>query len=230
MEKLNLAKSVSDNSPVVGYIIGALVTISGGCFIYQIIANSNWTFAPNWNMFSSVLIVPLYIIGIFVMFANWSKFSFSQDTYIKTTYRDGSSKTEKSYDITDVIIGRFMLPLLGRFVIVPLLVSAIIYYPIMCLIWLVGSIFPWVISVIVVGIIAIALIFGSNPNKNLVIYSIACLLLTAGFAFGAYYIHQGVVRTYNYIPSVETQTIGYVEDGDDESDFENADIDESEFE
>ncbi len=227
MERTNLSYTSANHQQIVGYIIATLVTISGGFFIYHIIVNSNWTFAPNWNMFSSVLIVPLYIVGIGVMFANWSKFSFSQDTYIKTTYRDGTSKTEKSYDITDVLFGRLMLPLLGRFVIVPLFVSAAIYYPIMCIVWLVGSFLPWIVSTIIVGIIALIWIFGSNPGKNLIIYSIMGIIFTIGFALGAYYIYPH----YDSTPNIEeSQTIGNNEESFNEIDFENIDIDESEFE
>lgn len=219
----------SGNTSIVSHVINGLLTISGGLFIYQIIANSNWTFSPQWNMFDSILIGPLYIIGLLVMFANWNKFSFSQDTYIKTTYSDGSSKTEKSYDITDVIFGRLLLPLLGRFVIVPLLVSAAIYYPIMCLVWLVGSIFPYVLSfIIVVIIVALWLLCNSSDvSKNIIIYSVISFLLSAGFAFGAYYIHEGVTPKYNDVtPSYPTPQ----SDGFDEGEFGNDEIDESEFE
>lgn len=219
----------SGNTSIVSHVINGLLTISGGLFIYQIIANSNWTFSPQWNMFDSILIGPLYIIGLLVMFANWNKFSFSQDTYIKTTYSDGSSKTEKSYDITDVIFGRLLLPLLGRFVIVPLLVSAAIYYPIMCLVWLVGSIFPYVLSfIIVVIIVALWLLCSSSDvSKNIIIYSVISFLLSAGFAFGAYYIHEGVTPVYNVAtPSYQTPQ----SDGFDEGEFGNDEIDESEFE
>lgn len=216
--------SNSDINSIIGYVLNGLLTISGGFFIYQIITNSGWTFAPQWNMFDSVLLIPLYIIGLLVMFANWSKFSFSQDTYIKTTYSDGSSKTEKSYDITDVIFGRFLLPVLGRFVIVPLLVSAAIYYPIMCLVWLVGSIFPWILScIILILIVALWMLCNSSDtNKNIIVYLVVSFVLTVGFGYGAYYLcSEANSETYNHVETLSSGT---------DSEFEDAEIDESEFE
>ncbi|MBP1541106.1 MAG: hypothetical protein ILA25_02925 [Prevotella sp.] len=182
---------------MISYFISGLLTVSGGIFIYEVIANSDWTFAPQWNIFRSPLLVPLYIIGIIVMFAYWSKFSFSQDTYIKTTYRDGSSKTEKSYDISDVLFGHLILPLIGRFVIVPLMVSAVIYYPLMCVVWLVGGIFPYVLALIVLAIIVFswtAYRHLTTGNQALVSGAVG-IVFTLGFAFGSYVIEQGVPST-----------------------------------
>lgn len=207
-------------------ILNGLLTISSGFFVYHIIAHSNWTFAPNWNMFNSIFIIPLYIIGLIIMFANWSKFNFARDTYIKTTYSDGTSKTEKSYDITDVIFGNFFLPFLGRFVIVPLMVAAVIYYPIMCIVWFVGSIFPWILAILIAGLVACAWLFSSAWESHFIIYLVSVLFITIAFAYGGYYISQIVSLSYQYTPSNEVTT-GVDIDG---SEYDEINIDESEFE
>lgn len=214
-----------------GYVISALVTISGGFFIYEVLANADWTFAPEWNMFKSVLLMPLFIIGIVVMLANWNKFSFAQDTYIKTTYRDGTSKTEKSYDIIDVIFGHFFLPLIGRFIIVPLIVSAMIYYPLMCVVWLVGGVFPYVLAVLVLGIVILSWTAGNlfQFRNQAVVGIIAGILFTAGFAYGGYAIEQGVAPTA-FEHSSGSSTNQAEDSSTDEAEFDEEDINEDEYE
>lgn len=214
-------------NPVIGYTLCSLMSVCGCFLIYGVTESHNMEFSANWNMFDSILIWPLYIIGLVVMFANWNKFSFSQDTYIKTTYSDGSSKTEKSYDISDVLFGRLMLPLLGRFVIVPLLVSAAIYYPLQCVIALVGAIFPWIVSLIIVGIIAGIWIWNHNESKNPIIFSAASLLLTICFGVGAYFLWPDSSSKYDYTPGIENHSTSGTEEGGDNW---KEDIDESQYE
>ena len=220
----------TNNMSVIGCVISALVTISGGFFIYEVLANADWTFVPEWNMFKSVLLMPFYIIGIVVMLANWNRFSFAQDTYIKTTYRDGTSKTEKSYDIVDVIFGHFFLPLIGRFVIVPLMVSAMIYYPLMCIVWLVGGVFPYVLAVLVLGIIILSWTAGNlfQFRNQTAVGVVAGLLFAAGFAYGGYAIEQGVPPTAFEQSSSST---GHAEGSSiDDAEFDEEDINEAEYE
>jgi hypothetical protein len=221
----------NSNNAIIGYIISGLVTISGGFFAYEVVANSDWTFAPEWNMFKSILLMPLYIIGLILMFANWNKFSFSQDTYIKTTYSDGSSKTEKSNDIIDFMFGHILLPIIGRLIIAPLIIAAFIYYPLMCIVWLVGAIFPYVLAAIVLGIIILSWALGNmfQLNNQGIVLAIAGILFTAGFAYGGYAIEQGVPPTFEQQPvSTSSQNAGDCQVT--ESEFEDSEINEDEFE
>lgn len=219
------------NNTIVGYIISGLVTISGGFFAYEVVANSDWTFAPEWNMFKSILQIPLYIVGLIVVFANWNKFSFSQDTYIKTTYSDGSSKTEKSNDIIDFMFGHIFLPLIGRLILAPLIISAFIYYPLMCIVWFVGSIFPYVLAAIVLGIIILSWVLGKlfQMNRQGAILGIAGAIFTVGFAYGGYAIEQGVPSAFEQ-QSVSTINPDVKDSKGAEGAFEDSEINEDEFE
>ena len=219
------------NNAIVGYIISGLVTISGGFFAYEIVVNSEWTFAPEWNMFKSILLIPLYIIGLILMFANWNKFSFSQDTYIKTTYSDGSSKTEKSNDIVDFMFGHILLPIIGRLFLAPMIIAAFIYYPLMCIVWLVGSIFPYVLAIIVLGIIILSWVFGNTfqLNNQGIALMVVGILFIAGFAYGGYAIEQGVPPTIGQ-PSVSTSSPNTENSKMTDSEFEDSEINEDEFE
>ena len=182
----NLPGFSQQNYNLVGYIVGALVTCSGGFLIFQLIKNSDLTFSAEWNMFKSVLIWPLYIVGLIVMFANWNKLSFSYNTYEKTTYSDGRVEVKRDWDITEVIMGRVLAPILGRFILFPLAVAAAIYYPLMCIVHLVGAIFPWILSLIIVGIIITSWMFTSwfKFRNCSIVLAIAGVVFTAAFIWG----------------------------------------------
>lgn len=155
----NLPEFSHRNYEIAGYVVGATVTCSGAYLIYQILFNSDITFTANWNMFKSVLMWPLYIIGLLVMFANWNMFNFSYDTYDKITYDDGHVEVKRNWDIMEWMLGHVVFPLLCRFFLVPIIIAALIYYPLMCIVHLIGSIFPYILSLIIVGIIFMAWMF-----------------------------------------------------------------------
>lgn len=173
-----------------GYFVGTIVTCSGIYFIYQLLFNSDISFSASWNMFKSILMWPLYIIGLIVMFANWNRFSFSYDTYEKTTYSDGRVEVKRDWDIIEWMMGHVLAPILGRFILVPLAVAAAIYYPLMCVVHVVGAVFPYIVSAIVLVIIVVSWMFTRwfqfrNSSIVLVLTGIA---LTVAFAWGGYAI------------------------------------------
>ena len=156
---------------------------------------------------------------------------WSQSVDIKTTYSDGSSKTEKSNDIIDFMFGHILLPIIGRLIIAPLIIAAFIYYPLMCIVWLVGAIFPYVLAAIVLGIIILSWALGNmfQLNNQGIVLAIAGILFTAGFAYGGYAIEQGVPPTFEQQPvSTSSQNAGDCQVT--ESEFEDSEINEDEFE
>lgn len=213
MKKTALSGSDFDNFKIIGYIIGALVTISGGFFIWEIIANSGFSFSANWSMFDSILLAPLYIVGLIVMFANWNSLNYV------IIYR---------LDISNVLFYNIVFPFLIRFVGIPLVVAAMIYYPLQCIIAIVGHFFPYIISIIVAGVIVVMWIWNNRPGKNSIVFTIAGILLTAGFAVGAYFIHPKSAPSYS--PRIEnTSTSGTKVEDFDDSDFDESEFDDSDF-
>jgi len=178
------------NYDIAGYVVGTAVTCSGAYLIYQILFNSDITFSANWNMFDSILIWPLYIIGLIVMFANWSLFSFSYDTYDKITYSNGRTEVKRNWDIIEWMMGHVLAPILGRFVLVPLFVAAIIYYPLMCIVHLVGAIFPYILSLIVIAISVVAWKFTSwfEFRYHSWLLVLMGFVFTIAFSWGGYAI------------------------------------------
>lgn len=133
-------------------IIAIIVGISMSYFI--ITAENDLDFKINWNMFKSVLIIPLFIVGFILGLGQ--KFQV-YESVIET--RDSTSgrllKVERNDDITDSMMAGCLLPLLNYFVITPLAIAAIIYYSLMAIVYMFAVVFPFIIT----GFILLSLVF-----------------------------------------------------------------------
>lgn len=188
----NLPEFSEKNFTIVGYVVGSLITLSGLFFIYEILFVGDLTFKPQWNMFKSPLGSICLFIGLLWAMAWWGKFTHWSATPITKTYdRYGNlKKVEEDYDISNQMLYKLALPFLGHFIIEPIIYGAIIYYPIQCIIAVVGAIFPYVLTLLVLGIIALswmsARISGVRYHSYLLV--LAGLLFTVAFAWGGYAI------------------------------------------
>lgn len=188
----NIPEFSSENYKIVSYVVSALITASGGFLIYEILFNSDLTFSANWNMFKSPLGNLCWFIGFFWAIAWWGKFTHWSATPITKTYDQYGNlkKVEEDYDVSNQLFAKILMPFLGHFVIEPIIYGAIIYYPIQCIIALVGTIFPYVLSLIVLGIIAGSWIFPRTFQFRY--HSVALVALgivfTVAFAWGGYVI------------------------------------------
>ena len=133
-----------------------IATFSG----YFIITSTNTlNFGINWNMFNSILIVPLFIIGLLVSFNQ--KFQVYEAVVIYKD-KDGKERSEPSGDIIDYMFAGCLLPLLQYLIIGPLMIAAAIYYPLMCVVYVFSAIFPYLIIVFFI----ISLIFAYQAMKR----------------------------------------------------------------
>lgn len=179
------------NYTLVGYVVAALITLSGIFLIYEVLFNSDLTFKANWNMFKSPLGHVCWIIGFVCAIIFWGKMGHWSATPM-TEYRDGASgrlvKREENYDVTEQMFAKILLPVIGHFGLEPLVYGALIYYPIQCVIALVGTIFPYVLAFIVLAIIAGAWLFTHICHfryRSLALIFLGTLF-TVGFAWGGY--------------------------------------------
>ncbi len=121
---------------------------------FIITAENDLDFKINWNMFKSVLIIPLFIVGFILGLGQ--KFQV-YESVIET--RDSTSgrllKVERNDDITDSMMAGCLLPLLNYFVITPLAIAAIIYYSLMAIVYMFAVVFPFIIT----GFILLSLVF-----------------------------------------------------------------------
>ena len=190
MEKL---PEFSDaNYSIAGYIVAALITIAGLFLIYETLTTDALTFKANWNMFKSPLGNLCWIIGFICAIIFWGKMGHWSRTPV-TEYRDSSGRVlgrEENFDVMEQGFAKLLMPLLGHFVIEPLIYAAIIYYPIQCIIAVLGAIFPYILTLIVLVIIVGAWLFTREVKIRYrsVLLILCGVLFTAAFGLGGYAI------------------------------------------
>lgn len=229
----NLPEFSDQNYNIVGYVFAALITMAGGFLIYEVLTTDALTFKANWNMFKSPLGNLCWFIGFFWAIAWWGKFTHWSATPVTKTYdRYGNlKKVEEDYDVSNQMFAKILMPFLGHFVIEPIIYGAIIYYPIQCIIAVVGTIFPYILSLIVLGIIAGSWMFTRTFQFRYHSIALVCLgiLFTVAFAWGGYAIGKSEPgSTIQMLTSGTSSSSDVVADADDEE--SDGDMDDSDSE
>ena len=188
----NIPELSEKNYGIAGYVVGAVVTLSGLFLIYEVLSTDKLNFSAEWNMFSSPLGTICFFIGLIWAIAWWGKYvHWSGTPVIETRDRSGNLiKREEDMDITEQGFAKIIMPLLGHFVIEPLFYGAIIYYPIQCVIAILGAIFPYIVVLFVLIVIAFSWTFSRifHFRYHSVVLICMGLLFTAAFAIGGYAI------------------------------------------
>lgn len=184
----NIPEFSDKNYKLAGYVVGTLITLTGAFFLYEVFADGDLTFKANWNMFKSPLGSICLFIGFIWAMLWWGKFTHWSSTPV-TEYRDKYGNVlgrEENMDVMEQSFAKILMPILGHFVIEPIMYGAVIYYPIQCIIALVGSIFPYILALIVLAIIAMSWLFTREVSVRY--HSVALvvlgLLFTVAFAWG----------------------------------------------
>lgn len=170
---------------IISIVFMVILGLTGGFMSYEMLVN-DFEVEVEWNMFESVLIVPLYIVGLVIAICHIGKNHYSQETIIETTYSDGTKKREKSNDIIDFLLGSIIIPLAMHFIVEPLLWAAVIYYPLMGVIALVGVVLPYIFPLIVVAICVGVWFLGNRATfryRSVVLIMIT-LILSVSFVLG----------------------------------------------
>lgn len=165
------------NYTYASYVCGVLVSASSLFFIYEMFTAEDFGITVNWNIFKSAWFSPLFIVGFILAIINWGKFGhWGGQPY--NVYKDGSGKkyVEENNDITENMFGHFIMPLLGHFVIEPIIYACIIFYPLMLLFAILGIILPYAITLILLAISAG--IFISKEHVSGIKYRSFVLILT----------------------------------------------------
>lgn len=219
----NIPEFSEKNYTIAGYLIAALITIAGGLFIYEVVTTDALVFKANWNMFKSPLGQICWFIGFIWAMLWWGKFThWSATPVVETRDRYGNLiERKENYDVTEQMFAKWLMPLLGHFVIEPLMYGAIIYYPIQCIIALVGAIFPYILSLIVLGIIVGAWLFSRTFQfrYHSAVLVILGILFTVAFAWGAYAIGKSVPGSTIQMLTGDTQP-SFTSNGDTTHEFD----------
>ncbi len=221
-----LPESSKNNLKIASYIAGAIVSIAGGIFIYEIIVNSDWTIRANWNMFKSPIGNICMFIGLFCAIIFWGKMGRWTRIPVEA-YKDkwgNTVKVRENYDIVEQLLWKFMFPIIGHFIIEPIIYGAIIYYPLMCVVAVVGSLLPYILSLLVLAVCGAFFMYHKFATfKGALIALIAfAAVITAVFGYGAYYLMEQSGTTPKIeLPQNTTSTPA--------SNTTNSKIDETEF-
>ena len=228
----NIPEFSDQNYTIVGYIFAALITLAGGYLIYEVLTTDALAFKANWNMFKSPLGSLCWFIGFFWAIAWWGKFTHWSATPITKTYdRYGNlKKVEEDYDVSNQMFAKILMPFLGHFIIEPIIYGAIIYYPIQCIIAVVGAIFPYILSLIVlvitIGSWMFTQIFKFRYHSAMLVF--AGLLFTVAFAWGGYAIGKSEPgSTIQMLTSDTSSSSEVIADENAEEGYGNVDDSES---
>jgi hypothetical protein len=176
------------------------MSAAGLFFSYEMIFTSDWGFDVEWNMFKSPLIYPLWLIGLVIAVIRFGKTHWSYDEVIETEDSWGNKKLWVNNDLVSWMFSHIAWPIIGHLFIEPLMYAALIYYPLMCILYFVGAFLPYILTIIV-AILCIgsfkADMIPDFPFKNIIL-TVASLLFTSGFTYGGWAIMDG------HEPSVPT--------------------------
>ena len=216
----DLPEFSEDNYSIAGYIVATLITLCGLFFIYEVLFVGDLTFSANWNIFKSPLGSVCIFIGFICAIAFWGKMGHWSRTPV-TEYRDSSGsliKREENFDVMEQSFAKILLPILGHFVLEPIIYGCLIYYPIQVIIALVGTIFPYILTLIVLAIIAGSWLYTKKCHFR---YHSALLVLmgvvfTVAFAWGGYAIRKaGSGATIQMLVDTPTEAIGNADSSND---------------
>ena len=144
------SSELSKKYKIAVYVLTALMALLGIYLAYRYItADVNWTALVEWNCFESPLFAVLCFIGFFLQFFNWTHSSYTEYYHWKDP-DSGKDKYERNDDILSWLFGHLVWPLISHLIIIPLIYGAAMYYPLMCIIWLVSSLVP-IIAVILIA-------------------------------------------------------------------------------
>lgn len=162
-------------------------------FIWEMLTFPDFGFDVEWNMFNSILITPLYAIGLICAIVKWGAWGHWGRTPVINTYKNGSLvKTEEDNDITSFLLWQVLFPILGHFVIEPLAYAAVIYYPLMCVAAVLSALLPYMLTVILLALAICLGVFGARLLEvkchSLLVVALT-VLLSIGLIWWAAYLH-----------------------------------------
>lgn len=123
---INKIPEFSDkNFTLAGRVCGLLVAAGAGFFIYEMFTAEDFGISVQWNIFRSKWFSPLCIVGLLLAFLNWGKFGhWSFKTVNVYEDRYGNRREEESKDMGDTMMGGCLMPLIGHFIIEPVIYNS----------------------------------------------------------------------------------------------------------
>lgn len=203
------------NYTLAGYICAGLISITGALLIYSVLTHiDDLSFSANWNMFKSPFGTVCIFFGYICAIIFWGKMGhWSRTPIIEKRDRETGRliSRKEDFDVTEQLTAKWLMPLIGHFVIEPLIYAAIIYYPIQCIIAVIGAVFPYVLSLIVLALAIGSWFFTKKLHFRFhsLVLIVATVLFTVAFGLGSYGILSGnesEFSSYSNNPPTATST------------------------
>lgn len=190
----NIPEFSDRNYRLAGYVATGIVSVAGVFLLYEMFANTDLRIKPEWNMFKSWLVGPLYFVGLIIAILHLGKNHYSYDYYEQEYDSSGNKvgKPKKSYDIIDTMEGNCLVPLMMHFVVEPLIWAALIYYPLMIVVGIVGALVPYILAIVIIALCVFVFKFSSLYSFRYHSAALVALgvVLTVIFGFSAYSIQD----------------------------------------
>lgn len=185
-----------EHKKVLILVFTLLVTGAAFFLTYELFTYPDLSYKVQWNMFESPVLnfmLPIAII-VSVVRGIMGKLDLSgpEHEYVEVTWSDGSKETYENNSMIDYIFRTILWPLLSYLVIVPLFYCALVYYPIVGLLALIGMALPYVLSALAFLFALLTGIFTlivKRRGRGLM-YWFFTLLTAAGILCGAILLEQ----------------------------------------
>ena len=162
-------------------VCGGIIAVCSLFYIFEMFTYGDFGIKANWNIFTSWLFGPLFVVGFILAIVKWGAMGhWGGQPY--DVYEDeyGNKKTMRNDDVVENMMWHFLMPILGHFIIEPIIYASIIYYPLMCVVALLGMVLPYALSLILIGVCVGIFCFGKYlmklPYRSIVLVVITALL------------------------------------------------------
>lgn len=177
------------NYALASKICAGLLVAVGIFFIYEMFTVGDFGIAVNWNFFTSAWFWPLFVIGLVLAIVFWGKFGhWGGQPYDVYEDSNGNKVAKRNDDVVENMFWHFAFPILGHFILEPIIYGCLIYYPLMCVFALLGLILPYALAVILLAIPVLFFLsekYTQNLRFRSAILIVVTLLLNVGLGWAA---------------------------------------------
>lgn len=205
------------NFVLASYICAGIVGAVSLFFIYEMFTVDEFGFKVQWNIFKSVFFTPLYFFGLVMAILWWGKFThWSATPMVKYTDKNGNDHTDRNWDVSENMLWGVLMPIIGHFVIEPIIYASLVYYPLAFIFSIVGKLLPYILVLLLVAVTAGFALCSRRVMAvrfRSVALILAALLIGGGLTWAAVSMETG-----KHAGAADYEQSEYVEEGDIEGD------------
>jgi hypothetical protein len=189
-KQLDKVPAFSDKSmPLACKVCGGILAVCSLFFIFEMFTSDNFGIKANWNIFSSWLFGPLFVVGFITAIVKWGAMGhWGGKPYDVYEDEHGNKKVVRNDDVVENMMWQILMPILGHFIFEPIIYACIIYYPLMCVVALLGVVLPFVLTLALVALCVALFVFSKYimklPYRSIILVG-ATLLISVALTWSA---------------------------------------------